>query len=70
MRFKSTAIGWWMFAAAFAQGEALAQAEILRAVPLREPASSWPWLALGAVLVLLGVIARFARRHLPFGGRV
>ena len=30
-------------------------------------ASAWPWMALGGVLLLLFVIARFARKRLPFG---
>jgi len=29
----------------------------------------WPWLALGAIALLLGVIALAARRRLPFGRR-
>jgi hypothetical protein len=32
-----------------------------------EAAVGWPWLALGAVVLILFVIARFARKRLPFG---
>jgi hypothetical protein len=35
--------------------------------PLHESASSWPWVALAAIVALLSVIALAARRHLPFG---
>jgi hypothetical protein len=31
--------------------------------------NSWPWLALGAIALLLAVIALAARRRLPFGPR-
>lgn len=29
--------------------------------------NSWPWLALGAIVLILAVIALAARRRLPFG---
>jgi hypothetical protein len=39
-------------------------------VVLPETASSWPWVALTAILALLTVISLAARRRLPFGGQV
>jgi hypothetical protein len=32
--------------------------------------NSWPWMALGAIALLLAVIALAARRRLPFGPRL
>lgn len=34
---------------------------------LHEVLNSWPWIALGAILLLITVIALAARRRLPFG---
>jgi hypothetical protein len=34
---------------------------------LSATSNSWPWMALGAIVLLLTVIARASRRRLPFG---
>ena len=36
---------------------------------LPEPATSWPWLAGGGILAILGVISYASRRRVPFGSR-
>jgi hypothetical protein len=42
----------------------------VRVLGVPESANSWPWLALGGILLLLMVIALAARRRLPFGARL
>jgi hypothetical protein len=42
----------------------------LEIAPAWQVTHYWPWIAAGAVSLLLLVIARFSRRHLQFGERL
>jgi hypothetical protein len=72
MRCKALQLALWTLGASLSTGSCLAidankisPATGVAALP--EVFHSWPWLALGGILLLLTVIALAARRRLPFG---
>ena len=64
MRFKELQLALWTLGASLSTVPCLAFGpnEALVAT-----SNSWPWMALGAIVLLLIIIARASRRRLPFG---
>ena len=75
MRCKDLQLALWTLGASLSTAPCLAfgtsdalSATSARVLPVA--VNSWPWMALGAIVLLLTVIARAARRRLPFGPRL
>lgn len=72
MRFKALQLILWTLGASLSAVSCLAiDAKTTASTPtspvIAQVVNSWPWLALGTIALLLGVIALAARRRLPFG---
>lgn len=71
MRWKTMQLALWTLGTLLSAVSCLAidanTAETPTAPAPAHAVNTWPWLALGAIVVVLFVIARVARRRLPFG---
>jgi len=75
MRCKELQLALWALGASLSTVSCLAfgtnnalSAPTARVLPVA--VNSWPWMALGAIVLLLTIIARASRRRLPFGPRL
>ncbi len=72
MRLKKSETSIWALGSAFCATFCFADSANPAPTLLRveQVTHYWPWLAFAGILLLLAVIARAARRDLPFGPRL